>query len=285
MEKHIESIHFPHVIHQTYKTTQLPPEWAQTPSSWKQQNPSFTYMFWTDKDIEVFTQRYFPQYVDMMRGFPYTIQRIDTVRYMWMYVYGGIYVDLDLQCMKPILPLLEFYEKVFPSTQVLLVMASNGLNSSSSHPDLTNAVLVSKPRAPFWLEVLKYIRAMTCELPWYKRILKYSHVMYSTGPGALSDVYARLECGQKSHVQLIPHQFLSACSMCDAKPCYNRLSFVRVVQGSSWHNWEGGIIRYFYCVKRSTWMWIIALTIMGLICLFLFHKIKLVQCERRCPRI
>lgn len=43
----------------------------------------------------------------MYRSFPYNVQRWDTIRYMILYVYGGVYTDLDTECFKPIEPLLK----------------------------------------------------------------------------------------------------------------------------------------------------------------------------------
>ncbi len=278
---------FPRIIHQTYKTRELPPEWKDTPQSWKQMNPSFQYMFWTDKDIETFVHTHFPQYETMMKQFPYTIQRIDVVRYMWMYVYGGIYADLDLQCIRPIHTLLEFYEKTYPEAEVLLVMASNS-NQITDRKPLTNATLISKPGASFWLRLLQKIKHASQHLPWYKKLLKYSHVMYSTGPQILTEIYYDEEwrdCGmvRRRKIQLIPHPFLAACSMCDSKPCGHPLSFVRVVEGSSWHNWEGRVIKCVYCVDTITWIWLVLVLILALLCLFLWKRSQLLQCEKRCP--
>lgn len=40
----------PKIIHQSYKTRRLPPEFAQWQGSWLKLHPSWCYMFWTDQD-------------------------------------------------------------------------------------------------------------------------------------------------------------------------------------------------------------------------------------------
>lgn len=40
----------PTIIHQSYKSQRLPPDFAEWQQSWLRLHPSWCYMFWTDKD-------------------------------------------------------------------------------------------------------------------------------------------------------------------------------------------------------------------------------------------
>ena len=63
--------------------------------------------FGTERKMDELVEKHFPEYLSLYRSFPYNVQRWDTIRYMILYVYGGVYTDLDTECFKPIEPLLE----------------------------------------------------------------------------------------------------------------------------------------------------------------------------------
>ena len=87
------------------------PEWID---SWKELNPHYEYIVHTETDAIKVLQKY-PKYyevfkkLDAKRNLKYAL-RSDFLRYLLMYEYGGIYVDMDYECYKPIDPLIEEYK-------------------------------------------------------------------------------------------------------------------------------------------------------------------------------
>lgn len=61
----------------------------------KEQNPDWEYHLWNGKEMEELVSNHFPEYKDMYNGFSYNVQRWDTIRYMILNKYGGVYTDLD----------------------------------------------------------------------------------------------------------------------------------------------------------------------------------------------
>jgi mannosyltransferase OCH1-like enzyme len=155
----------PKIIHQTWKTKQIPKwarKWHQT---WKSFHPEYQFYLWTDEENRELVKTHCPQFLDTYDSFSVHIQRVDSVRYLILYLYGGIYVDLDFECFKNMDPLLADTDLV--------------LSYSSNVPVITNAIMMSKPRHPFWLRVLKHIRRAPPK-KWYE--LSSLCVMRSTGP-------------------------------------------------------------------------------------------------------
>ena len=107
-------------------------------------NPDFQYHLITDADRYRILQEHFPSLVSVMTAYPHAIQRADLIQYVLLYVYGGIYLDLDYVCLRNLGPLLELP----PDRDVGLVPSSN-LPSQ-----VTNSVIVSRPQAAFWLQVI-----------------------------------------------------------------------------------------------------------------------------------
>ena len=45
-------------------------------------------------------QEHYPWFLPTYRSYPYDIQRVDVLRYFILHHHGGIYIDLDMGCLK-----------------------------------------------------------------------------------------------------------------------------------------------------------------------------------------
>ena len=88
-------------IFQTWKTCQVPSRWQTGQKSVIDMNPGWVYTLTTDADNDELVARHVPWFLDRFRGFEHPIQRADAVRYVILYLYGGVYVDLDYECLRP----------------------------------------------------------------------------------------------------------------------------------------------------------------------------------------
>ena len=124
----------PKIIHQTWKTEQVPNTMKNYAKSWKEKNPNFTYMFWTDYTIRDLIKKHYPWFLKYFDSYPHQIMRVDAFRLFVLDHYGGFYADLDLECYKPIEPLLE-------ESTMLLFLEWPG--------SISNAIMASIPGHPF----------------------------------------------------------------------------------------------------------------------------------------
>ena len=97
----------PKIIFQTWKTSDIPDHFIRFQESWKSLNSDFEFELWTDVMYRSFVKDYFPEFLPRYEDYEYPIQRADAIRYMLLYYFGGIYIDLDIECLKPITPLIE----------------------------------------------------------------------------------------------------------------------------------------------------------------------------------
>jgi len=163
----------PPIIHQTWKTEVIP-DWAKAwHKSWKTHNPDFQFKLWTDQDNRALVAQYAPWFLPTYDGFPVHIQRVDAVRYLILYLYGGVYADLDFECFRNISRFLK-HDLV--------------LSYSSNIPYITNAIMMSKPRHPFWIKLLKAIKDAPPKR-WIE--LESYYVLRSTGPVMVDRVMRR----------------------------------------------------------------------------------------------
>lgn len=91
----------PKIIHQTWKTSELPSKTLFCVESWKALNPTFKHILWSDEDILDFTKNNYPQYLNRVENFQAGIIKADFFRLLALYHFGGIYVDIDFECLVP----------------------------------------------------------------------------------------------------------------------------------------------------------------------------------------
>ena len=141
---------FPKIIFQTWKNKTPPKKMAYWSETWRQYNPDYEYILWDDADNRRFVQEEFGWFLPTYDAYDVEIKRADAIRYMFLYKYGGIYADLDFECMKPFDTLLETYAKY---DIILGSMDSRGLWHSKNN--IPNAIMISKPGAKFWIRLLE----------------------------------------------------------------------------------------------------------------------------------
>ena len=119
----------PPIIHQTWKNTYIPAEWQRYQASWWQHHPQWTYRLWTDDDNRHFIHTYYAWFLPTYDAYPEAIMRVDAVRYFLLHHYGGVYVDLDFECIQPLAPLLSQAALVLgvePPQHTGMTLARNG---------------------------------------------------------------------------------------------------------------------------------------------------------------
>lgn len=155
--------------------------WAKT---WRSNNPDYEYVLWDDADNRRFVVENFRWFLPTYDSYDKEIKRADAIRYMFLYVYGGIYADLDFECLKPFDSLLETYKGY---DIILGEMESGSISANSqwhSSNNIPNAIMISKPRCNFWLRVLErmIVKAASSQGQGRPEV--------ETGPVVLKEVYS-----------------------------------------------------------------------------------------------
>lgn len=159
----VAHIKIPALIHQTWKDTDVPPEWQKWADSWRIHHPGWGYRLWTDADNRAFLQEHYPWFLPVYDGYPEAIMRADAIRYFLLDHFGGLYVDLDFECLKPVTEILDGHDLVLgcePDAHTRLLLARRrGFDRI-----VGNAFIASRPGHPFWAHVHRRLVA-THKLP------------------------------------------------------------------------------------------------------------------------
>jgi len=98
----IEKNEIPKIIHQTAPADEKKwdPIWKPCQESWKRNFPKWQYKMWTDEDLDEFMRTKYSWFYPTYISYPQNIMRFDAARYFILYEYGGIYADMDFECVK-----------------------------------------------------------------------------------------------------------------------------------------------------------------------------------------
>lgn len=124
----------------------------------------------------------FRRYEALYDDYPHRINRADVRRLLILYEYGGVFADLDVECLQPLPPILSKYECVVslePTEHQWLIY-----NNSRSLFALTG-FMACTPHHPFLALVLKRLSSFAANARSSKWNL---NILNSTGPVFISEV-------------------------------------------------------------------------------------------------
>lgn len=248
-------IKIPKIIFQTWKTKNVPEHWKPSVDAYKRIMSDWTHILMTDEDNRNFVAEHYPYFLETYDAFPHNIQRVDAARVCYLHFFGGIYSDLDLMPRKTL-------DELFTEDADLFLVASANFTDY-----YTNAFMAAKPKHPLFL---RYIEEMMKPVKPYA-IGKHLQVMLTTGPMAFTRTIkqARKE-GMELKIFRMPDNFLSGCTVCDAKPCVIPDSYMATLEGSSWIGNDSRCYNFFYC----NWKKIILVVIIIIVILFFFYRTR-----------
>ena len=70
----------PAVVHQTWKTADIPQQWQAAQQSCIDLHPGFHFRLWTDEDARALIARDLPELLPTYDSYPFNIQRADAIR-------------------------------------------------------------------------------------------------------------------------------------------------------------------------------------------------------------
>jgi len=90
----------PKIIHQSWKTADVPEAFQRWSQTWKDCLPGWEFKLHTDKDNRQIFANKFPKLLPTFDGYRHGVMRADASRLAYMATDGGLYADLDIECVK-----------------------------------------------------------------------------------------------------------------------------------------------------------------------------------------
>lgn len=170
----------------------IPSKYEKLRGSWISCHPDWYYRLWDQNSLYQLLINFYPDLVPVVKKLKYDIQKIHFFKYLLLFHYGGIVVNVDIYCNQNIEPLLQ-------DVHVVLVnrFDKKGKNNNKiktiSHgkfkdgPFFTTAFMASNERNIFWLQVLKEMLIQSYHPKYYELFEQY--IYRSSGSTLLTSVY------------------------------------------------------------------------------------------------
>lgn len=196
----------PKIIHQTWKNENLPKAFQRLSNTWRDMLPNWEYRLWTDEMNREFVRTHYPDFLKKFDGYPKNIQRADAIRYLLLQTYGGLYVDLDFECLKPdFVSLLEDADFV-AGKEPYAHARRYGIEYI-----ICNALMASVPGHPF----VDYVCWRMMNHPHGWKVRHGGDILSSTGPFLLTDSYRKFS--HKENLRIIEPQYLYPVCLGESK--------------------------------------------------------------------
>ncbi|GAO16610.1 uncharacterized protein UV8b_01474 [Ustilaginoidea virens] len=187
--------------------------WGHAVQSCLDIHPGWESHIWTDDNAGRFVSEKFPEMKELWDNYHYPVERIDALRYMLLYAYGGVILDMDLKCKRGLGPLRRF-PFVAPEAHptgfsIGFMMASRG---NSFVGDIVRNLTVYNKQ---WLG------------------LPYATVMFSTGCHFASVIHVYES--NRTDLKILPGPMHSLNGRAST-PIFDHLG------SSSWHSYDAKLI-------------------------------------------
>jgi mannosyltransferase OCH1-like enzyme len=144
----------------------LPEDYAPWIASWKQHHPRWKHRVWTEENLPDDPIR--PEIFDRLRM---PVERADILRLEILFRQGGVYVDTDLECLRPIDELIAGEE--FVGVNLKPGRVTNTLIAAAPrHPLLETALRTLQPMETYWTPKSKRSIKDVAGPPFLQRLLR-----------------------------------------------------------------------------------------------------------------
>ena len=137
-------------------------------------HPHWKHVFWDEAAANKLVADKFPWFEETWLSYRHRVERGDALRPMILYEYGGLYLDLDIQCLQPVDNFLKGHDIVLQG-------------SDWRHEMVHQAAIASRKKETFLIDMLKLMVERQQEQPRFSA-RSFESVIHRTGPGVLNDL-------------------------------------------------------------------------------------------------
>lgn len=180
----------PQIIHLVFlsKTENFPDIFTGCIVKLKSLHKKWEIKIYNEDDAQNIITNWLPELLPIYNAYPHYIQRADLFRVVLVYLFGGVYMDMDMFCIKPLDQLLKFdlilpEERSITTRQRAQLAQLDGIVVKHNFR-LGNYMFGGMAKHPFWLYYLKEAIKQSA-----KEIKHEGDILETTGPALLTKVY------------------------------------------------------------------------------------------------
>jgi hypothetical protein len=161
----------PHTFHHIWLGPDpLPDEHGPWIETWKRHHPEWEFKLWTEENLPEDPVR--PEVLDLLRA---PVERADILRLEILYHYGGVYLDTDLECLRPLDPVLDGEEFVGVCHKPGRI-TNTAIAACAKHPLLERALANVRPMEMYWTNASQRLKEVAGPLLLEKIVVDYPEV-------------------------------------------------------------------------------------------------------------
>ena len=130
----------PKRIHQIWIGGPLPEVFREYISSWKEMHPDWEYTLWDNERVKELFPLYNQKYYDASEGMGV---KSDLLKWEILYRFGGVYADVDFECLRPLDQLnyiYDFYTALQPFDAFFVQLGAALFAAHPGHPILKHCI-------------------------------------------------------------------------------------------------------------------------------------------------
>lgn len=173
----------PKILHQTWKTGNIPARYTPYLDKLRLIYPSWEYCLWTDEDNLALVKNHYPQILQVYENLPKNIMKVDLARYLILDHVGGVYLDLDYEMLRKFD--FEEFDLVLPY--------SRQKKAGDDYDGLGNSILASIPHHPFWKFLIDELTGIEDSSKYFQQLYHEDFIRSNTtleeavtGPGLIT---------------------------------------------------------------------------------------------------
>jgi mannosyltransferase OCH1-like enzyme len=176
------------ILHQVWLGPEpLPDEFAGYRQTWLDHHPDWEHHLWTEDNLPADLRR--PEARERLRV---PAERSDILRLEVLWQHGGVYVDTDFECHRPLDPLIEGLDFFTAPLKPNGWVNNAFLGATARHPILDRALDELRPREfhgyDKWATGPRFLEELLKDYPEVTKLP--AELFYQTSPSQLPDAYA-----------------------------------------------------------------------------------------------
>jgi mannosyltransferase OCH1-like enzyme len=195
----------PLIINQIWNDLNVPDQYEPLIETWRQNHPYWRYKLWTYEMSREFIKDHYPAFLTTYDAYPRDIQRVDAARYFILNKQGGLFVDIDFECIKNIEELLD------DQNCVMGIEPEGHCTMLNKDVIICNAFMACTPQNDFLSTICEDLQNKTMPVNKNARM----NVLESTGPFKLTEMYNSYE--NKGAIKLLPADTIYPLTMMETR--------------------------------------------------------------------
>lgn len=256
----------PKIIHQIWFQGQnrIPEHLIDYQKSWIEKNKDYNYMFWDETSIKNLIDTLDVYWIKRTyNDLSLMIQKIDFAKYIILYYIGGIYIDMDMKCLKPLdtllnLPVIKDKKVILSNltydfVQRIVFLLSGNFNIKNL---VNNGVIMCEAKHEIMLNTMKYVYKNRNN--FFKNKSNFLYIFYSTGPLVLSNAlidYTNENLYKSNEIEILHQSYFEGCDLGQIKEnnCVipEKAIGMHYYEGSWNSNNETIILKLYYFIKNN----------------------------------